>query len=530
MDHKFGVHYIAVHGRPADRDYVAALQPKSIKFVNTLDVQRISDMHAAAPNALVVLRDHKLSEQHDAQRTAPAPTGKRHAAEWSTIVSGLQNEAKRRRLPFPSIDQLVLLGINEPQLEAPGLPLDQRIAYMREAAKALDLYTSTFLQEARRLGFTAGAFNMAGGQPTNWDFKEAPKPGARPDWGQFPETHAALVRTRGFLFLHEYWAGLGPGENWKWWAGRFLQCPWDVPIIIGEAGIDMLVKGAADDHKRGWQAVKSPEQYMADIRAYHEAALADSRIHSIQLYTTDYSAPWQSFDLAPVQPSIVAYARSITATPAAAWVGYVAAPDGLNLRAGPSTADSVIAGLPYGTKLTVWATAGDWLTVTIDGAKNGFVSRLWVSDKAPTNDLFDRAFSLVIGNEGIYSDDPQDSGNWSGNAVGVGELKGTKYGISAAAYPHLDIKNLSLEVAKAIYLRDYWIPSGAGALAWPMAYVHFDTAVLHGVGRANAWLTASGGNFAPYLGLRLIATTEADTWAVHGRGWARRIAGILALG
>ena len=64
---------------------------------------------------------------------------------------------------------------------------------------------------------------------------------------------------------------------------------------------------------------------------------------------------------------------------------------------------------------------------------------------------FDTAFANVIGLEGGYTDDPRDRGNWTGGTVGQGKLRGTKYGISAAAFPTLDIANLTLDAAKAIY-------------------------------------------------------------------------------
>lgn len=70
--------------------------------------------------------------------------------------------------------------------------------------------------------------------------------------------------------------------------------------------------------------------------------------------------------------------------------------------------------------------------------------------------VFDEAFSSVLQIEAVFSDDPQDSGNWTGGKVGVGKLKGTKYGISAASYPELDIRNLTVEQAKIIYYKDYW--------------------------------------------------------------------------
>lgn len=49
---------------------------------------------------------------------------------------------------------------------------------------------------------------------------------------------------------------------------------------------------------------------------------------------------------------------------------------------------------------------------------------------------------------GGYTNDPADPG---------GE---TKWGISKRVYPNVDIKNLTLDGAKAIYLRDFWRFSG----------------------------------------------------------------------
>ena len=53
---------------------------------------------------------------------------------------------------------------------------------------------------------------------------------------------------------------------------------------------------------------------------------------------------------------------------------------------------------------------------------------------------FKLAIPRVITNEGGYVNDPDDPG---------GE---TKYGISKRSYPALDIKNLTVEQATAIYL------------------------------------------------------------------------------
>jgi lysozyme family protein len=78
---------------------------------------------------------------------------------------------------------------------------------------------------------------------------------------------------------------------------------------------------------------------------------------------------------------------------------------------------------------------------------------------------FDVAFEVAFGHEGGYTDDPNDDGNWTGGKKGVGELKGTKFGISAKTYPDLDIKNLTVPEAKSVYLFDWWEPNRYGEIA-----------------------------------------------------------------
>ena len=56
--------------------------------------------------------------------------------------------------------------------------------------------------------------------------------------------------------------------------------------------------------------------------------------------------------------------------------------------------------------------------------------------------------NFTLSQEGGYQDNPADPGNWTGGKVGHGVMKGTKYGISAESYPHLDIKNLTVVEAE----------------------------------------------------------------------------------
>jgi len=72
-------------------------------------------------------------------------------------------------------------------------------------------------------------------------------------------------------------------------------------------------------------------------------------------------------------------------------------------------------------------------------------------------DVFNRVYAFTFQKEGKTSMDPNDPGNWTGGKRGVGILKGTKYGISAGAYPHLDIQALTPSEAKYLFYRDYWL-------------------------------------------------------------------------
>jgi lysozyme family protein len=69
---------------------------------------------------------------------------------------------------------------------------------------------------------------------------------------------------------------------------------------------------------------------------------------------------------------------------------------------------------------------------------------------------FQRAIDLIIAtHEGGFQKRADDAGNWTGGATDVGELKGTKFGISAHAFPDLDIENMTLAQAEQIFFDVY---------------------------------------------------------------------------
>jgi lysozyme family protein len=146
---------------------------------------------------------------------------------------------------------------------------------------------------------------------------------------------------------------------------------------------------------------------------------------------------------------------------------------------------------------------------------------------------FDQAFDRLIGSEGGYVNNPSDPG---------GE---TNWGISKSSYPTVDIKHLSREGAKAIYLRDFWAPVG-DSVHPAIKFQVFDFAVNSGIPTAIRKLqravgVADDGHWGPisdaaaramdlndilmcFVAERLEFWAGLSTWPSFGKGWARRAA------
>jgi lysozyme family protein len=153
---------------------------------------------------------------------------------------------------------------------------------------------------------------------------------------------------------------------------------------------------------------------------------------------------------------------------------------------------------------------------------------------------FDEAFNRVIGLEKGYVNDPDDPG---------GE---TNFGISKRSYPHLDIKHISRDEAKAIYFRDFWNRIGAGDLPDGVVYQVFDFAVNSSIETAIRYLqrsigVADDGYWGPisknvakqktesdmimnFVAERLIYYTKLKRWDTYSKGWTRRAAQDLKYG
>lgn len=156
----------------------------------------------------------------------------------------------------------------------------------------------------------------------------------------------------------------------------------------------------------------------------------------------------------------------------------------------------------------------------------------------------------VLVHEGDFSIVRSDPGNWTGGKVGQGVLKGTKKGISAAAFPDLDIKNLTDAKIAEIYQARYWRPIRGDELPVGVDLSGMDYSVNSGVSRSAKDLqrvlgVAADGRVGPvtilaakaadprvvikgHCGRRLSFLRSLAIWNTFGKGWSTRIAHVEA--
>jgi lysozyme family protein len=116
--------------------------------------------------------------------------------------------------------------------------------------------------------------------------------------------------------------------------------------------------------------------------------------------------------------------------------------------------------------------------------------------------------------EGGYVNHPNDPG---------GE---TKFGITKRSYPHLNIRDITIQDAIRIYYEDYWKDEW-NKLGFGLAACMLDTAVNMGHKRANEFLKNCEGSHVIYIQLRIAKYKELieknPKLAVFERGWMNRL-------
>lgn len=127
------------------------------------------------------------------------------------------------------------------------------------------------------------------------------------DWSPYRDWEKTLQDTDGILGVHEYWRGeIGPymnvtpadqARNRFWYAWRFMQCPFDVPIAVTEWGIDQKVDAPMGTPSKGWLGTVDAQTYANQLAEYCRRAVTDKRFVGAVIFTHDYNSPeWATYD------------------------------------------------------------------------------------------------------------------------------------------------------------------------------------------------------------------------------------------
>lgn len=155
---------------------------------------------------------------------------------------------------------------------------------------------------------------------------------------------------------------------------------------------------------------------------------------------------------------------------------------------------------------------------------------------------FDDAFDALLGNEGGYSNNPNDPGGET--MWGITARVARAYGYTGA------MKDLPRDTAKAIAKKLYWDPLRLDELDPRVAFQIFDA--NYNGGHPVIWMQGAAGIAVDGLigpktiaavqavdplrfmmrwnGLRIRYFTSLKTWLEFGKGWASRIANNLFKG
>ena len=171
------------------------------------------------------------------------------------------------------------------------------------------------------------------------------------------------------------------------------------------------------------------------------------------------------------------------------------------------------------------------------------------------NGTFAKSLVHILEMEGGFSNDPYDPGGPTNRGITLdvyANFKGQT--LDAGSRPRLisELKSIPEAVVEAIYRRRYFDPAQCSAFTGPLALMHFDAAVNHGVGAATRMLqqvvnVTDDGEIGPEtlsaIGSRRL-TDLIDEYAEirrtryralphfwrFGRGWLKRVDATLALG
>lgn len=315
MRNMLGTHLIPAHwgnfwGRH-DADWIKAWAPRFVKVV--CDDETVPHIAELPPAATIIVRNYPLSEQGHNRGFAAKSLSLTAAADMGLPQTGSGRDLARGG-PGAFADAEALTGVVTRGMsdlpEAVGVAhaqahartaawckaqgvdparlifegLNEPLLWATEPPELVARYEAARLKEAHRLGLRCVIGNFGVGWPGNGGVQDAPV-----QWDFFRPAIAQMV-AGDYMGLHEYWALQGPTQNWKWWGGRFTQCPYRVPILITECGVDTGVTG---QWYGGWGDIPAATwderaaKYVDWLLWYAGQALADGRVQCVLPFSYD---------------------------------------------------------------------------------------------------------------------------------------------------------------------------------------------------------------------------------------------------
>ena len=298
MATKLNPHWIPTHPDRRDSDWLSQWRPAFTKivFVSDNDIPQLDV--ALKCSQTVIARHHPVSENWEQRGFRDAASAREMANGHAAYLGRLWNEV-RKRWPEATPERVLFEGLNEPH------------EWSDEPAYLTAIYYAEFVRRMAAQGLRTVALNIGVGWPGNGGVKDAP-----PIWKPYEPVIEALQQHGGYLGLHEYWSASGPKDGWRWLAGRYTQCPYQVPILITECGIDAAVVPGNDYY--GYRGL-SPDGNVAarifiDQLSWYDSKLHDDkRVAGAFIYTYDFSSGWATFDYRNKEfmTPFLAYVRSL---------------------------------------------------------------------------------------------------------------------------------------------------------------------------------------------------------------------------
>jgi len=293
---KLGMYYAPMHDRSQDWDYMRQLNPIGVRVldpaINVL--KRIYDM---LPNTILYPRYWPISENQAEYQANPIGLARKHVQFWKDKIAEYEKAGIDRA-------RVVTVSTNEPKIWS---DIDRNQNYDGWRKDMLNVYRFNLeynLEIAEglgRVGIKAGLLSFSVGHPANLR-------DAEPSYWDWAESLVSPTLKYGHNWtIHEYWPKEGPQANWGWYSGRWSHIPFDVPIVIGECGIDRFVnEPGIPQQERGWKSAVSQKEYAIQLNSYAAHLALDKRVIVAFPFLTDFaSRDWASFDTADAHNEII---------------------------------------------------------------------------------------------------------------------------------------------------------------------------------------------------------------------------------